>query len=398
MLVVQAQIHTPVHFKSELKTLKGGEGEIVFSATIDPGWHVYSTGLGNNGPTSATFNAVKMEGVETVGKLQARGKELKQYDKLFEMDLRYFEGSVTFVQKVRFIRPDYDIDCYLEYGACNDQSCLPPSEVPLKTKGKAPEGRDGRMPPPPGGMDGDFPGPPPGGMNGQMPPRPDDAQMPDHPGEKPSEPVMPEQPIAAPADSLTVDRAQTSESETQQLWQPVVRELQAYHGEEGSTEGMSWWLIFLEGLLGGFIALLTPCVWPIIPMTVSFFLKRNKERAKAIREAITYGLYNAQERGVLFIGPGEKVYAGMVIGQSGKSEDIELNVCKTKHLTNTRASGSDEALKLTPPRKLSLEQAMEFIDTDELLEITPESFRIRKKILDPTLRKRDMISKKQKKN
>ena len=105
-------------------------------------------------------------------------------------------------------------------------------------------------------------------------------------------------------------------------------------------------------------------------------------------EAVAYGLFNAQDRGTLFIGPGEKVYAGMVIGQSGKSEDIELNVCKTKHLTNTRASGSDEALKLTPPRILSLEQALEFIDTDELLEVTPESLRIRKKILDPTLRKR----------
>ena len=105
-------------------------------------------------------------------------------------------------------------------------------------------------------------------------------------------------------------------------------------------------------------------------------------------EAVAYGLFNAQDRGTLFIGPGEKVYAGMVIGQSGKSEDIELNVCKTKHLTNTRASGSDEALKLTPPRILSLEQALEFIDTDELLEVTPQSLRIRKKILDPTLRKR----------
>ena len=105
-------------------------------------------------------------------------------------------------------------------------------------------------------------------------------------------------------------------------------------------------------------------------------------------EAVPYGLFNAQDRGVLFIGPGTKVYAGMVIGQSGKSEDIELNVCKTKHLTNTRASGSDEALKLTPHKVLSLEQALEFIDTDELLEVTPQSLRIRKKILDPTLRKR----------
>ncbi len=105
-------------------------------------------------------------------------------------------------------------------------------------------------------------------------------------------------------------------------------------------------------------------------------------------ETITYGLYNAQERGTLFVGPGEKVYAGMIIGQNGKAEDIELNVCKKKQLTNTRSSSADEALRLTPPRILSLEQALDFIDTDELLEITPENLRIRKKILDPTLRKR----------
>lgn len=105
-------------------------------------------------------------------------------------------------------------------------------------------------------------------------------------------------------------------------------------------------------------------------------------------EAITYGLYNAQERGILFIGPGEKVYAGMVIGQTGKTEDIEINVCKKKQLTNTRSSSADEALRLSPPKVLSLEQALEFIDTDELLEITPSSLRIRKKILDPTMRKR----------
>ena len=110
-------------------------------------------------------------------------------------------------------------------------------------------------------------------------------------------------------------------------------------------------------------------------------------------ESVTYGLFSAQDRGTLFIGPGEKVYSGMVIGQSGKPEDIELNVCKTKHLTNTRSSSADEALKLTPPKILSLEQALEFIDTDELLEVTPESLRIRKKILDSRLRKRQSIKK-----
>ena len=105
-------------------------------------------------------------------------------------------------------------------------------------------------------------------------------------------------------------------------------------------------------------------------------------------ESVTYGLFSAQDRGALFIGAGEKVYAGMVIGQSAKPEDIEINVCKKKHLTNTRSSSADEALTLTPPRILSLEQALEFIETDELLEVTPESLRIRKRILDPTLRKR----------
>ena len=111
-------------------------------------------------------------------------------------------------------------------------------------------------------------------------------------------------------------------------------------------------------------------------------------------ESVTYGLFSAQERGTLFIGPGEKVYSGMVIGQNGKAEDIELNVCKSKHLTNTRASGSDDALKLTPPKILSLEEALDFIDTDELLEVTPHSLRIRKKILDPKLRKRASFNKK----
>ena len=110
-------------------------------------------------------------------------------------------------------------------------------------------------------------------------------------------------------------------------------------------------------------------------------------------ESVTYGLFSAQDRGTLFIGPGEKVYAGMVIGQNGKAEDIELNVCKTKHLTNTRSSSADEALKLPPPMILSLEQALEFIDKDELLEVTPQNLRIRKKTLDARLRKRESMNK-----
>ena len=274
MMVVSAtwaQMMNPVHFTSQLKELKGGEGELVFSATIDAGWHVYSTGLGNDGPISATFNAVKMEGVETVGKLQARGNEIKQFDKLFSMELRFFEKAVTFVQKIRFTKPDYDIDCYVEYGACNDESCLPPSEASLKVKGKSP-GKSEELR---------------GKSEESAAAVPEAQKNDDAPAKKGDSPTaVGDNLTAVKSDSLMAE----SDSSSQSLWQPVIQELNAYSGENPSGESMSWWLIFLEGLLGGFIALFTPCVWPIIPMTVSFFLKRNKDRSKAIREATTYGL------------------------------------------------------------------------------------------------------------
>ena len=276
------QIANPVHISSEMKELERGEAELVFTASIDAGWHVYSTELGNDGPISATFNAVKMEGAELVGKLQARGKEIKQYDKLFDMDVRYFEKAVTFVQKIRFTKPTYDIDCYVEYGACNDRSCLPPSKANLRLSGKSPR---------PPHMEGQIP--PPRPEDGQRPPRPDDGEMAPSPdnGQQPPKPEdsnMNPDPVAEAG--ANTDSTAMGESDLSQLWRPVVNELQHYNGDTGSTEGMSWWIIFLEGLLGGFIALFTPCVWPIIPMTVSFFLKRNKDRTKAIREATTYGL------------------------------------------------------------------------------------------------------------
>ena len=136
--VMQAQMVDPVHFSSQLKMLGGDQAEIVFTATIDKGWHLYSTELGSDGPISASFHANKMDGAETVGKLTPRGKEVKQFDNMFGMELRFFEGSATFVQKIRFTKPNYDIDCYLEYGACNDEMCLPPSQVALVKKGSAP--------------------------------------------------------------------------------------------------------------------------------------------------------------------------------------------------------------------------------------------------------------------
>ena len=245
-----AQMVDPVHFTTQLKELKNGEAELIFKATIDAGWHVYSTGLGNDGPISASFNKVKMDGAETVGKLQARGNEIKQFDKLFDMEVRYFEKAVTFVQKIKFTKPKYDIDCYVEYGACNDQSCLPPSEAAFKQSGISPieETADVKI--------------------------------------EPTVQTVDTAKVEAPVDSAVVDTMVVADN----LWTPVVAELQSMNGESAPTENMALWLIFIEGLLGGFIALFTPCVWPIIPMTVSFFLKRNKDRSKAIREATTYGL------------------------------------------------------------------------------------------------------------
>lgn len=248
VIAAKAQMMDPVHFTTQLKDLKNGEAELVFKATIDAGWHVYSTGLGSDGPVSASFHPVKMDGAEPVGKLQACGKEIKQFDKLFEMEVRYFEQAVTFVQKIKFTKAKYDIDCYVEYGACNDQACLPPSEAPLKAKGAA------------------------------------TISSPDEGGKSKDTLVLTQ---TTPAPPTLGGEDSTSVGE---LWTPVVDELQAFNGNTAPTESMALWLIFIEGLLGGFIALFTPCVWPIIPMTVSFFLKRNKERSKAVREATTYGL------------------------------------------------------------------------------------------------------------
>ena len=258
-MTMQAQIMDPVHFSSQLKMLSGNEAEILFSATIEDGWHVYSTDLGDDGPISATFNKVKMEGAETVGKLQTRGNEIKQFDKLFDMELRFFEKKATFAQKIRFTKPDYDIECYLEYGACNDKMCLPPSEVSLKQKGKSPvklEGDDKKIE--------------------------EDNQKIEEGKEQLSDSVKTE--MMAP-DTLSLSLASDKD-----LWEPVVEELKAMGGND-DIAGRSLLYILLMGFVGGLLAVCMPCIWPIIPMTVSFFLKRAKtDKRKGIKDAITYGL------------------------------------------------------------------------------------------------------------
>ena len=275
-IFAQAQIMNPAKFSSSLKTNGSAEAEIVFSAKIQPGWHVYSTGLGSDGPISASFHANKMDGAVTVGNLQARGHEISKFDNLFEMKLRYFEGSVTFVQKIKFTKPEYAIDAYVEYGACNDQNCLPPSEATFKGSGKSPA------------------------VDGQAS---KDAQAKDDAAKQDPAAIA-----KAKADSLAklqalgqevdstqqVDSAQLASTlstlDAKALWQPVVKELQAYGGAN-DIANHSLFYIFIIGFVGGLLALVMPCIWPIIPMTVSFFLKRAKDdKKKGIRDAVTYGL------------------------------------------------------------------------------------------------------------
>ena len=258
-----AQMVDPVKFSSKLEMLKDGEAQIVFTGKIDDGWHVYSTNLGNDGPISATFNAVKMDGAEPVGKLTPKGHEISQFDNMFGMKLRFFEKSVTFVQKIKFTKPEYSINCYLEYGACNDETCMPPTEVPFTGKGKSPAV-----------------------AASAEKPKVADAAAPAT--EEKVEEVVAE----TTADTMAVaaienDSVAAVASSDSDLYRPVINELKAY---EDNPVDSSLFYIFLAGFAGGFLALLTPCVWPIIPMTVSFFLKRNKERSKAIREAVTYGI------------------------------------------------------------------------------------------------------------
>ena len=268
-VVTQAQIQEPVKFKSELKTLAAGEAEIVFTATIDKGWHVYSTDLGDGGPISATFNVEKISGATVVGKLQPKGKEIASYDKLFEMNVRYFESTAQFVQKLKLTGGDYKIEGFLEFGACNDENCLPPTQVEFNFSGKAEVAKGAAATTP--------------------------AEKVTAPAEDTKPETQPASQTETPADTASTGIIGGADGPTDinvagniDLWKPVINDLQSY-GETTSQEDMSWFYIFITGFLGGLLALFTPCVWPIIPMTVSFFLKRSKDKKKGIRDAWTYG-------------------------------------------------------------------------------------------------------------
>ena len=277
-LTAMAQ-QNPVHFSVQQKQVSPTEVEVIFTAKIDQGWHVYSTNLPADGPTSASLHVDKAEGLTPVGKLTTRGKELNVYDKTFEMKLRYFENSVGFVQRYKITAKTYSIKGYLEYGACNDEMCLPPTQVEFNFKGNGPAS---------------APAATPTAANAETEKTTTAAT--DVAADGLSALTTMTADTAKKSDVLPADTAGTLKQENAQvnadvnLWQPVIKELSAFNSTKDSTNS-SLWSIFFMGILGGFIALLTPCVWPIIPMTVSFFLKRAKDdRKKGIRDAVTYGL------------------------------------------------------------------------------------------------------------
>ena len=263
--MLQAQIQEPVKFKTELKKISDVEAEIIFTASIDEGWHVYSTDLGDGGPISATFNVDNKSGVELVGNLKPVGKEVAVFDKMFEMNVRYFEKTAQFSQKIKFTGGAYTIEGYLQFGACNDENCLPPTDVPFKYSGEVTVAAK--------------------------------SSESTEEVKKKSEPVSVSSPVkqelkdtatVVASDTIGGADASTDIVVTSDLWKPMIDELQAL-GEEGHQKDASWLYIFITGFVGGLLALFTPCVWPIIPMTVSFFLKRSKDKKKGIRDAWTYG-------------------------------------------------------------------------------------------------------------
>ena len=255
VLTAMAQMEDPVKFTAEIKTGKTAEAEIVFSGRIEAGWHIYSTDLGSSGPTEASFHVNKADGIELVGKLMPRGNEKSHFDAMFGMNVRYFEGTAQFVQKIRFTKPTYTIDAYLEYGVCSDENCLPPGEVALKKSGKSPAVAAAT--------------------------EPAAAEV-----AETAAPVVADSTMA-PADSAVAPVTASTET---LWWQPVTEQLEALDSE-ANIANHSLWYIFIVGFIGGLLALVMPCIWPIIPMTISFFLKRAKDdRRKGIKDAMTYGL------------------------------------------------------------------------------------------------------------
>ena len=256
LLTVVTAVQAQVNFSVQYKRVNATTVDIVFHGKADAGWHIYSTNIGEGGPTPATFGVDRIKGARLKGSLKPGPGAKTMQDPIFEMPVTFFEHQATFTQRVELTEKEYELKGYLKFGACNDENCLPPTSVDCKLQGT------------------------------------------DGPAAQPEAPAAPEASAAQPAAPAAADTAATAalpvvavdSAAAKTLWTPVIDELRSFGGDTGDVAGKAWWYIFFLGFVGGLVALFTPCVWPIIPMTVSFFLKRAGDRAKGIRDAITYGV------------------------------------------------------------------------------------------------------------
>lgn len=257
---VQAQVSFNVSYKRTSPTTI----DIVFNGTAQPGWHIYGTNIAEGGPTPASFGIDKIKGARLKGGLKQGAGVKSMMDPIFEMQVSYFDGKATFTQTVELTEKDYEVKGYLRYGACNDENCLPPTSIDAKLSGSD------------------------GPAKAAEKEKTEEAK-------KTEEVATVNADTVAKADSTATDSAATAIAPidgdaAKALWTPVIEELKSFGLTEGNVAGKAWYYIFFLGFLGGLVALFTPCVWPIIPMTVSFFLKRSGNRKKGIRDAVTYGI------------------------------------------------------------------------------------------------------------
>lgn len=264
VMAVQAQVSFTVKYKRVNPTTV----DIVFTGTAQPGWHIYSTNIGEGGPTRATFGIDKIKGAKLKGGLKGGPGAKTMQDPIFEMPVTYYEGHATFTQRVELLDKDYELKGYLKYGACNDESCLPPTSVNAIVKGT-----DG--PAPTAESKAEEAAAQQQAMANGLPTTQTDTM-----GNN----------VAATDTAAAVAVQPLDSAATQALWTPVIKELRNFGTGADDVSGKAWYYIFFLGFVGGLVALFTPCVWPIIPMTVSFFLKRSGNRRKGIRDAITYGV------------------------------------------------------------------------------------------------------------
>ena len=271
LAVANAQFATPVKVATSIKETSKTEAVITFVATIDNGWHMYSTQVVEDGPTPTTINIEKISGAQLEGALQTATAPIKHYEDMFDAEVYYFEKTATFTQKVKLTGGKYEIEGYLQFGACDDKNCIPPTSVEFSYNGD---------------------------VSAQAEPKADEKH-----NEEKAEEVKAEEEEIAPIDSLVVSEDTTVvTAEEEGLWSPVIEQLRSFdEGGNGDTSDAPLWRIFILGFIGGLIALVTPCVWPIIPMTVSFFLKKGTTKKsspeeiaaakrRGVRDAILYGI------------------------------------------------------------------------------------------------------------